>query len=93
MNSVTQHGSDVTLGGNLNVSAGRDVSVIASEVKAGGDITIDATENLIVASAADEYHQYSYRKRRSPSDLSCSRLLKMELLLREEVNRQAQVLD
>jgi len=31
--------------------------------------------------------------RRSPSDLSCSTLVKMELLLRDEVHRQAQVLE
>lgn len=61
-NSVTQYGSSVTAGGDLDVAAGRDVAVIASEVKAGGNITVDASENLIVASAADEYHQYSYRK-------------------------------
>jgi filamentous hemagglutinin len=61
-NSVTQYGSSVTAGGNLDASAGRDVAVIASEVKAGGNITVDSAENLIVASAADEYHQYSYRK-------------------------------
>ncbi|MGM3389632.1 DUF637 domain-containing protein [Stutzerimonas stutzeri] len=61
-NSVTQYGSSVTVGGDLDVAAGRDVAVIASEVKVGDNITIDAAENLIVASAADEYHQYSYRK-------------------------------
>jgi len=31
--------------------------------------------------------------RRSANDLSCSALIRMELLLRNEVNRQAQVLE
>ena len=61
-NSITQHGSSLEVGGNLTLSAERDLAVIASQVKAGGDIDMVAGSDLIIASAADEQHQYSYRK-------------------------------
>lgn len=59
---VTQHGSEVLVGGDLAVSAGRDLGVIASRVQAAGNISLEAAENLVIASAANESHKESFRK-------------------------------
>ncbi|TLX58759.1 heme utilization protein [Stutzerimonas nosocomialis] len=60
--SITQHGSDIQVGGDLLMQAERDMAIIGSKVQAGGDVVLQANENLIIASAADEYHADSYRK-------------------------------
>ncbi|TBU81015.1 hemagglutinin repeat-containing protein, partial [Phytopseudomonas dryadis] len=59
---VTQHASELQVGGDLAISAGRDLGIIASRVEAVGDITLQAAENLVVAAAANESHEESYRK-------------------------------
>ena len=51
---VTQYGSDVQIGGDLQASAGRDLAVIASKVKAGGDIDLYANGDVTIASAANQ---------------------------------------
>ncbi|OLU29573.1 DUF637 domain-containing protein [Pseudomonas sp. PA27(2017)] len=61
--STTQHGSDVQVGGNLAVSAGQDIAVVASTVKATGDVLLDADRDVIVAAAADESSsEYRYKR-------------------------------
>ncbi|MGZ0700880.1 hemagglutinin repeat-containing protein [Pseudomonas piscis] len=57
--SVTQNGSSLQSGRDLAISAGRDISAIASQIEAKRDINMTATENLTLASAADEEHAYS----------------------------------
>ena len=61
--SVTQYGSDVTVGRDLSVQAGRDLAVVASQIEANRNIDFDASANLTVASAADESHSYSKSKK------------------------------
>ncbi|MDR8013308.1 two-partner secretion domain-containing protein [Ectopseudomonas guguanensis] len=61
-NSITQHGSSLEVGGGLTLSAQRDLAVVASQIKADDDIDMAAGSDLIIASAADEQHQYAYRK-------------------------------
>ncbi|WP_191488226.1 hemagglutinin repeat-containing protein [Pseudomonas sp. FEN] len=56
--SVIQNGSSVTAGRDLTVSAGRDLTAIASQIDAKRDIAMAATENLTLASAADEQHSF-----------------------------------
>ncbi len=59
---VVQHGSDVSIGGNLKAQAGNDLSIIGSRVEAGGDMRLAADNNLLIASAANEDHSdYRYR--------------------------------
>lgn len=59
---ITQHGSDVQVGGNLSASAGGDLSVIASTIKAGEDVQLNAAGNVTIASAANESHAEYHRK-------------------------------
>ncbi|BDB19883.1 hypothetical protein cym2001_32480 [Pseudomonas sp. CYM-20-01] len=61
--SVTQYGSDLTVGRDLSVQAGRDLAVVASQIEAKRDIDFGAGDNLTVASAADESHSYSKSKK------------------------------
>ncbi|WP_236247299.1 DUF637 domain-containing protein [Pseudomonas tohonis] len=61
--STTQHGSDVQIGGNLQASAGQDLAVIASTVKAGGDVSLEAERDVTIAAAADETSsEYRYKR-------------------------------
>lgn len=61
--TVTQNGASVEAGRDLTVSAGRDFSAIASRIDAKRDLSITATENLSVSSAADEQHSSSKSKK------------------------------
>ncbi|MBC3414338.1 DUF637 domain-containing protein, partial [Pseudomonas sp. SWRI51] len=61
---VTQHRSDVQVGGSLTATAGGDLSVLASTVKAGKNLELSAGGNLSVASAANELHTEYHSKRR-----------------------------
>ncbi len=59
---TTQHGSSVQVGGNLIAEAGRDLAIVASTVKAAGDIQLTAENDLTIASAANQTSSDSYRK-------------------------------
>jgi len=59
-NSITQYGSDVQVGRDLQAVAGRDLLVVGSTVKAGGDIDLSSTGDMTIASAANE-SSYDYR--------------------------------
>ncbi|RON01519.1 adhesin [Pseudomonas brassicacearum] len=61
--SVTQYGATVSAGRDLQMNAGRDLSAIASQIEAKRDIALAATENLTLASAADESHSYFKNKK------------------------------
>ncbi|MDH4554052.1 filamentous hemagglutinin N-terminal domain-containing protein [Pseudomonas sp. BN417] len=59
---ITQHTSEVQIGGDLKIEAGRDLALIASRVGAGGDIDLAAGRDLDIGSAADENHyEYHYK--------------------------------
>lgn len=61
--STTQHGSDVQVGGDLKASAGQDLAVIASTVKAGGDVSLETERDITIAAAADETSsEYRYKR-------------------------------
>ena len=60
--STTQHASDISVGGNLDASAGRDLSVIASHIDAKGDIALGAGRDVTLASAANEEHSQTKYK-------------------------------
>ncbi|WP_082712627.1 ShlB/FhaC/HecB family hemolysin secretion/activation protein [Pseudomonas agarici] len=61
--SITQDSSSVWSGGNLTVNAGRDLTAVASQIEAKHDVTLSAVDNLTLASAADEEHDYSKTKK------------------------------
>ena len=57
--NITQMSGSISAGRDLSVKTGRDISVIASQIDAKRDITMAATDNLILSSAANEDHFYS----------------------------------
>ncbi|MGB9090986.1 MAG: filamentous hemagglutinin N-terminal domain-containing protein, partial [Pseudomonas farsensis] len=60
---TTQHGSDVSVGGNLAASAAENLAIIASRVKAGGDVTLGAGKDITLAAAANEdSSEYRYKR-------------------------------
>ncbi len=68
-NSVSQYGSDVEVGRDLKVQAGRDLAVVGSRIDAKRDISMDAVDNLMVSSAANESHaDYKSKKLKIQED-------------------------
>jgi len=67
--STTQHGSDVQVGGDLAVTAGQDIAVVASSLKAESDISLDAGRDVTITSAANESSS-EYRYKRSDKKIN-----------------------
>ncbi|XMB50051.1 DUF637 domain-containing protein [Pseudomonas fluorescens] len=61
--TILQHASVVDVGGNLAIDARRDIAVVASTVSAAKDLSVKAGENLTLAAAANEQHDYSKGKK------------------------------
>lgn len=61
--NITQYGSVVEAGRDFQVVAARNISAVASQISATRNLTLDAAENLTIASAADEQHSYSKSKK------------------------------
>ena len=61
--TILQHTSAVDVGGNLAIDARRDIAVVASTVSAAKDLSVKAGENLTLAAAANEQHDYSKGKK------------------------------
>ncbi|WP_277761770.1 filamentous hemagglutinin N-terminal domain-containing protein [Pseudomonas sp. A34-9] len=62
VSSVTQLGADIDAGRDFKADAKRDINVIASEIDAKRDVSIKATDNVVITSAADEEHSRSKNK-------------------------------
>ena len=60
---IKQFGSALEAGRDLKVGAGRDINAIASQIDAKRDIAMAATDNLTLASAANEQHSGYNSKR------------------------------
>ncbi|MGH8352192.1 MAG: hemagglutinin repeat-containing protein [Pseudomonas sp.] len=60
---VTQLGATVTAGRDIRIDAGRDLSVIASQIDARRDIALTAGEDVTLAAAANEDHFLSKSKK------------------------------
>nr|WP_244157231.1 filamentous hemagglutinin N-terminal domain-containing protein [Pseudomonas argentinensis] len=60
---VAQVGAQVSAGRDLDISAGRDLGVIASRLEAGRDVALVAGNDALIASAANESHFLSKSKR------------------------------
>jgi len=61
--NITQHGSSVTAGRDLQATAGGDLKVVASQIEAKRDLGMSAVGDLTLASAADEQHSYGKSKK------------------------------
>lgn len=61
--NIAQYGSVVEAGRDFQVVAARNISAVASQISAKRNLTLDAAENLNIASAADEQHSYSKSKK------------------------------
>ncbi|MCU7240303.1 hemagglutinin repeat-containing protein, partial [Pseudomonas peradeniyensis] len=59
---VTQVSTTVKAGGDVSLSAGQDMAIIASQVKGKGDVDIDVERDLTIASAQDESASYYLKK-------------------------------
>ncbi|WP_395605095.1 hemagglutinin repeat-containing protein [Pseudomonas sp. B16120] len=63
--SVVEAGKDLTInatkktGGGMSIDGGRDVTVIGSQLKAGGDMLLGATGDIAVLSGVEEHGSYS----------------------------------
>ena len=60
---ITLHGSENRVGGDLSISADRDLSVIASRISSGGSLDMQAGSDLLISSAANESHFFSRSKK------------------------------
>lgn len=63
--TITQHAAEVTSGRDLSISADRDVAVVASRLDAKRDIGVNAGNDIIIASAANESDYVSRSKRQA----------------------------
>lgn len=61
--STTQQASVLSAGRDIALNAGNDLGIIASRIKAQGDISLDAVQDITVASAKDESSSYYYKKK------------------------------
>ncbi|CAH0321622.1 DNase CdiA [Pseudomonas brassicacearum] len=61
---VTQQASSLNAGRDIALYAGNDLGVIASRIKAEEDISLDADQDVIIASAQDESSSYYYKKKK-----------------------------
>ncbi|WP_162556187.1 hemagglutinin repeat-containing protein [Pseudomonas sp. 31-12] len=63
--TITQYGAEVLSGRDLSISADRDVAVVASRLDAKRDIGVDAGNDIIITSAANEIDYVSRSKKRT----------------------------
>jgi len=63
VSSVTQLGADIDAGLDFKADAKRDINTIASEIDVKRDVSMKATGNLVITSAADEEHSNSKNKK------------------------------
>ncbi|WP_338107684.1 hemagglutinin repeat-containing protein [Pseudomonas corrugata] len=61
--TITQHGSSVTVGRDLQATAGADLEAAASQIDVTRNVAMAATNNLTLASAANEQHSYGKSKK------------------------------
>ncbi|WP_095136374.1 hemagglutinin repeat-containing protein [Pseudomonas sp. Irchel s3a10] len=62
--SITQQSSILNAGRDIALNAGNDLGIIASRIKATEDVSLDAVQDITVASAKDESSSYYYKKKK-----------------------------
>ncbi|WNZ86719.1 hemagglutinin repeat-containing protein [Pseudomonas sp. P108] len=70
--TITQHGAEVTSGRDLSISADRDVAIVASRLDAKRDVNLNAGNDLLVTSAANESEYVARSKRTQVESLNVS---------------------
>ncbi|SCZ31790.1 MULTISPECIES: hemagglutinin repeat-containing protein [Pseudomonas] len=61
--SITQQASVLNAGRDVALKAGNDLGIIASRIKAEENVSLDADQDITVASAKDESSSYYYKKK------------------------------
>jgi filamentous hemagglutinin len=61
---VTQVGSLIKAGGSVAASAGQDLAVIGSQIKATEDVALDAKRDVLIGAAENEDFSYAYKKKK-----------------------------
>jgi len=59
---TVQHASEVKVGGDLNVAAKNDLTVAASHLKAGGDVSLSGNDVNLLAAANEDSSEYRYKR-------------------------------
>ncbi|WP_434704939.1 DUF637 domain-containing protein [Pseudomonas sp. Z1-12] len=59
---TVQHASEVKAGGDLNVTAGNNLTVVASHLQAKGDINLSGNEVALISAANENSSEYRYKR-------------------------------
>ncbi|HGM5550813.1 TPA: hemagglutinin repeat-containing protein [Pseudomonas putida] len=70
--TITQHGAEVKSGRDLTISADRDVAVVASRLDAKRDLGLNAGNDVLITSAANESEYVARSKRTQVESLNVS---------------------
>ncbi|MCX5509187.1 hemagglutinin repeat-containing protein, partial [Pseudomonas sp. BJa3] len=70
---VTQVSTTVKAGGDVSLSAGQDMAIVASQVKGKGNVDIDAERDLTIASDQNESASYYLKKSKGSFGRSSSK--------------------
>ncbi|MGG7595725.1 hemagglutinin repeat-containing protein [Pseudomonas sp. WC1] len=70
---VTQVSTTLKAGGDVSLSAGQDMAIVASQVKGKGDVDIDAERDLTIASDQNESASYYLKKSKGSFGRSSSK--------------------
>jgi filamentous hemagglutinin len=62
--SITQQSTVLNSGRDIAIHAGNDLGIIASRIKADENISLNAEQDILVASAKDESSSYYYKKKK-----------------------------
>ncbi len=62
--SITQQSSVLNAGRDIALNAGNDLGIIASRIKATDDVSLNADQDVVIASAQDEASSYYYKKKK-----------------------------
>lgn len=68
--SVRQQGTEIASGGNTTITAGRDITAVASSVTTTGDIALNAGRDITLTTATESDYHYLETKKKSGGFLS-----------------------
>ncbi|EGP9735032.1 filamentous hemagglutinin N-terminal domain-containing protein [Escherichia coli] len=68
--TVRQQGTEIASGGDTTVTAGRDITVVASSVTATGNISVNAGRDVALTTATESDYHYLETKKKSGGFLS-----------------------
>ncbi|MCG6577050.1 filamentous hemagglutinin N-terminal domain-containing protein [Pseudomonas sp. AF32] len=59
---TVQHASEIQAGGDLNATAGKNLTVVASHLEAKGDINLTGTDVSLISAANEDASEYRYKR-------------------------------